>query len=67
MKNTSNTTVSHGITLGGTIPVTIRGVSNHSILWAILHGIFGWFYVIYYAFLYSVRLDNPQPSDKLYL
>ncbi|WP_202912304.1 hypothetical protein [Sphingobacterium olei] len=23
---------------------------NKSILWAILHGIFGWFYVIYFAF-----------------
>lgn len=21
----------------------------HSVLWAIIHGIFGWFYVVYYA------------------
>jgi len=25
---------------------------NHSTLWAILHGLFGWFYVIYYAIRY---------------
>jgi hypothetical protein len=23
--------------------------ANHSILWAIIHGIFGWLYVVYFA------------------
>jgi hypothetical protein len=25
---------------------------NHSVLWAILHGICSWFYVLYYIFAY---------------
>ena len=38
-----------GLGLGGAIAVTISWSLNHSIGWCILHGIFGWFYVIYYA------------------
>jgi len=34
---------------GAMIAVTISWSEHHSILWAILHGIFGWFYVIYFA------------------
>jgi len=41
--------VSSGIGLGSALAVTISWSVNHSILWAILHGIFSWFYVIYYA------------------
>jgi len=36
-------------TLGTIIAVTISWSVNQSILWAMLHGIFGWFYVLYYA------------------
>lgn len=36
-------------TLGAIIAVVISWSVNQSILWAILHGIFGWFYVLYYA------------------
>ena len=39
-----------GLTLGSAIAVAVSWSANKSILWAILHGIFGWFYVIYYAF-----------------
>ena len=46
----SNITLSTGISLGNAIAVTISWSLYKSILWAILHGIFGWFYVIYYAF-----------------
>jgi hypothetical protein len=38
-----------GVSLGSILAVTISWSLNHAILWAILHGIFGWFYVIYYA------------------
>jgi hypothetical protein len=31
------------------VSVAISWSINHSILWAILHGVFGWFYVIYFA------------------
>lgn len=36
--------------LGMCIAVVISWTENHSILWAIFHGILSWFYVIYYAF-----------------
>ena len=38
-----------GISLGNVIAVIISWTTNKSILWALLHGIFGWIYVIYYA------------------
>jgi len=34
---------------GAVIAVVISWSLYKSIWWAILHGIFGWFYVIYYA------------------
>ncbi len=38
---------SSGIGLGTIIAVVISWSRNKSILWAIIHGILGWFYVIY--------------------
>jgi len=45
----SRTVVSNGVSLGSAIAVTISWSVNHSILWAIVHGIFSWAYVLYYA------------------
>jgi hypothetical protein len=38
-----------GIGLGSALAVAISWSLHQSILWAIIHGFFGWFYVIYYA------------------
>ena len=38
-----------GISFGSALAIVISWSQNHSILWAIVHGIFSWFYVIYYA------------------
>jgi hypothetical protein len=38
-----------GITFGTALAIAISWSSNHSILWAIVHGFFSWLYVIYYA------------------
>lgn len=38
-----------GIGLGSAIAVAISWSLHKSIVWAIVHGIFSWFYVIYYA------------------
>lgn len=38
---------------GTIIAITISWSINKSILWAIAHGCFGWFYVIYYALGYG--------------
>ena len=32
---------------GSALAMVISYNANHSILWAIIHGIFGWFYVVY--------------------
>lgn len=41
-----------GISFGSALAITISWSANHSILWAILHGLLSWFYVIYYAIAY---------------
>ncbi|QPC45599.1 hypothetical protein [Mangrovibacillus cuniculi] len=38
------------IGFGSVLAITISWSLHKSILWAILHGVFSWFYVIYYAF-----------------
>lgn len=35
--------------MGMALAITLSWAKNASILWAILHGICAWFYVIYYA------------------
>ena len=47
---TRNTVVQNGVGLGTIIAVVISWSQNKSILWVIIHGILGWFYVIYYFF-----------------
>lgn len=39
-----------GLGFGAALAMAISFNINKSIGWAILHGIFSWFYVIYYAF-----------------
>jgi hypothetical protein len=34
---------------GSMLAITLSWSVSHSILWMIVHGIFSWFYVIYYA------------------
>ena len=47
MKKT--TTASTGLSLGSAIAVVISWSMYKSVLWSIIHGIFGWLYVIYYV------------------
>ena len=47
MKLNANT--GNGIDFGCTLAMVISFTLNKSIGWAILHGIFSWFYVVYYA------------------
>jgi hypothetical protein len=44
-----NTATQAGIGLGSAIAVAISWSLHKSIIWAAIHGFFGWFYVIYYA------------------
>ena len=51
MSNVTVQTASwHGVGFGSALAMAISFNVNQSIGWAILHGIFSWFYVIYYAF-----------------
>ena len=38
-----------GVTFGSALAIAISWSVNQSILWAILHGFFSWFYGIYFA------------------
>lgn len=38
-----------GISMGSALAMILSYNANQSILWAILHGIFSWLYVIYFA------------------
>jgi protein-S-isoprenylcysteine O-methyltransferase Ste14 len=46
---TKNTIVRNGIGLGSVIAAITSWERNKSVLWAILSGIFSWFYVIYFV------------------
>lgn len=37
-----------GFGLGTLLAVALSWGANHSIVWAIVHGVCGWFYVVYY-------------------
>jgi hypothetical protein len=39
----------YGVGFGSALAIAISYTKNHSILWAIIHGILGWIYVIYAA------------------
>jgi hypothetical protein len=38
-----------GVSFGSALAIVISWTENHSILWAIVHGILSWLYVVYYA------------------
>jgi hypothetical protein len=39
----------YGVGFGSALAIAISYTANHSILWAIIHAILGWLYVIYFA------------------
>jgi hypothetical protein len=43
------TPVRAGIGFGSALAIAISWSVNHSIVWAIIQGVFSWLYVIYYA------------------
>lgn len=48
----SNTTITVGTSFGSALAIAISYSNWEHIGWAILHGIFSWFYVLYYAVTY---------------
>jgi hypothetical protein len=45
----SGEVVKTGISFGSALAITISWSLHKSLLWAVIHGFFSWFYVIYYA------------------
>jgi len=40
--------IHYGVGFGAILAMVISFSVNKSVLWAIIHGLFGWFYVLYY-------------------
>lgn len=41
--------VGAGIGIGNVIAIVLSWSVNHSIIWAIIHGILSWVYIVYYV------------------
>ncbi|WP_205600246.1 MULTISPECIES: hypothetical protein [Sphingobacterium] len=68
VNNTTKTVTQSGVGLGSIIAIVTSWDRNRSIGWAILHGIFGWFYVVYFAFTRENydRQNNGQYQSHLF-
>ena len=58
----------YGVGFGSALAIAISYTANHSILWAIIHGILGWLYVIYFALFRSLRaiaIRNPDDATDI--
>ena len=45
-------TVKSGITFGSALAMVISYTTWHSVGWAIIHGLLGWLYVLYFVIAY---------------
>ncbi len=52
--------VQEGVGLGTVIAVVVSWHRNHSILWAIFHGVCSWIYVIYFALTEAKQDGAPR-------
>lgn len=52
-KSESNHSCSGGIGLGSVLAFIVSYCTWHSLGWGILHAIFGWAYLIYFAIVYT--------------
>ena len=55
----------YGVGFGSALAIAISYTNNHSILWAIIHGIFGWLYVIYYRAVRVTRLAAISGAGRI--
>lgn len=46
----NDTIAKGGVGIGTILAIVLSWSANHSVLWAIFHGILGWIYVFYYLF-----------------
>jgi hypothetical protein len=43
----------YGASFGSALAIAVSYSNNHSLIWAIVHGILSWVYVIYFAIVYA--------------
>jgi len=43
----------YGVSFGTALAISLSFFHNHSVLWAIIHGALGWFYVAYYVLTHN--------------
>jgi len=43
----------YGASFGSALAIAVSYSNNHSLLWAVIHGILSWVYVIYFAIVYA--------------
>ena len=48
--------VKTGITFGSALAMVISWTANQSLLWAVVHGLLSWLYVVYYALRYHFKV-----------
>ena len=48
-RTVSGSTAKAGIGFGSALAISISWSLHKSLIWAIIHGLLSWFYVIYYA------------------
>ena len=39
----------YGVSFGSALAIAMSWTANHSILWAIIDGVLGWIYVVFFA------------------
>lgn len=47
----SKNSIGAGVGIGNIIAIVVSWSVNHSILWALIHGLLGWLYIVYYVLL----------------
>ena len=52
----SGQVVRTGLSFGSALAMVISWSANKSLLWAIVHGLLSWLYVIYYALRFHYKL-----------
>jgi hypothetical protein len=43
----------YGASFGAALAIAISYANNHSAFWAVIHVVFSWLYVIYFALVYG--------------
>ena len=55
MKGNGTVIAKAGIGFGTALAITISWSANKSLLWAVIHGLLSWIYVVYYALVHHPR------------